>query len=81
VTQGGEGGIETVMCGIERQAAFYRAYLIDDRSLTPLIVALASIVALWALVYLVGSIGPVARSPTAEAAAQWSYLAPRPAGP
>ena len=40
------------MGGIEGQAAFYRGYLIDDRSLAPLTVALATMVALWSLVYL-----------------------------
>ena len=45
------------MTGIEKQAAFYRAYLIDDRSLAPLATALAVIVGLWLLVYLVSAIG------------------------
>ena len=69
------------MCGIERQAAFYRAYLIDDRSLTPLIVALATIVALWSLVYLIGCFAPLAKQPTGETVAQWSDLAARPTTP
>ena len=46
------------MRGIESQAAFYRGYLTDDRSLAPLTVALAAIVALWSLVYLVGCFAP-----------------------
>jgi hypothetical protein len=62
---------------IERLAAFYRGYLIDDRSLEPLTVALAAIVALWFLVYLVGCIGPLT-NPAAGSAAQWSRLASRP---
>ena len=45
------------MNGIEKQAAFYRGYLIDDRSLAPLTTALATIVGLWLLVYVVGAIG------------------------
>ncbi len=45
------------MTGIEKQAAFYRAYLIDDRSLAPLATAWATIVGLWLLVYLVSAIG------------------------
>jgi hypothetical protein len=45
------------MNGIEKQAAFYRAYLIDDRSLAPLTTALATIVGLWLLVYVVSAIG------------------------
>ena len=64
-------------CGIDIDAAFYRGYLIDDRDLTPHVAALATLVALWSLVYLVGCLAPVAK-PNAEAAAQWSSLvAPR----
>ena len=44
------------MTGIEKQAAFYRAYLIDDRSLAPLTTAWAAIVGLWLIVYLVSAI-------------------------
>jgi hypothetical protein len=44
---------------IEKQAAFYRAYLIDDRGLAPLTTALATIVGLWLIVYLVSAIGGV----------------------
>jgi hypothetical protein len=36
-------------CGIGIDAAFYRGYLIDDRNLTPHLVALATLVALWSL--------------------------------
>ena len=63
--------------GIEKQAAFYRAYLIDDRSVAPLTVAWATIVALWLLVYLVSAIGRHAKPQTAEPAAQASALASR----
>ena len=63
------------MGGIESQAAFYRGYLTDDQSLAPLAVALAAIVALWSLVYLVGCFAPLAKQPTGEAAGQWSALA------
>ena len=45
------------MNGIEKQAAFYRAYLIDDRSLAPLTTAWATIVGVWLIVYLVSAIG------------------------
>ena len=45
------------MNGIEKQAAFYRGYLIADRSLAPLTTALATIVGLWLLVYVVSAIG------------------------
>ena len=48
---------QTAMTGIEKQAAFYRGYLIDDRSLAPLTTALAAIVGLWLLVYLLSAIG------------------------
>ena len=41
------------MNGIEKQAAFYRVYLPDDRSLVPLTVLLSTTLALWLLVYLV----------------------------
>jgi hypothetical protein len=69
------------MCGIERHAAFYRGYLINDQSLAPLAVALATIVALWSLVYLAGCFAPLAKQPPGEAVAQWSALAARPAAP
>ena len=62
--------------GMEKHAAFYRGYLTDDQSLAPLAVALATIVALWSLVYLIGAIAPMAKPP-APAAAQWSSLAAR----
>jgi hypothetical protein len=65
----------------EKYATFYRAYLIDDQSLAPLAVALATIVALWTLVYLVGCFAPLAKQPTGEAVSQWSDLAARPETP
>jgi len=65
----------------EKYAAFYRGYLIDDKSLAPLTVALATIVALWSLVYLLSCFVPPARQPTAVVATQWSSLADRPASP
>ena len=43
------------MDGIDKQAAFYRAYLPHDRSLIPVAVALGAIVALWLSLYSVGS--------------------------
>ncbi|HEY1863760.1 MAG TPA: hypothetical protein VGG77_08750 [Roseiarcus sp.] len=45
--------------------------MIDDRNLTPHVAALATLVALWSLVYLVGCLAPMAK-PKAEVAAQWS---------
>ena len=67
-----------MMCGIECDAAFYRGYLTGDQSPAPLAVALATIIALWSLVYLIGSIAPMAKPPAAMTAAQWSSLAARP---
>ncbi len=66
------------MCGIESDAAFYRGHLTAGQSPAPLAVALATIVALWSLVYLIGSIAPMAKPPAAMAAAQWSLVAARP---
>ena len=68
-------------CGIESDAAFYRGYLIGDQSLAPLTVALATIVGLWSLVYLIGSFAPLAKPPTAQVAGQSSHLAARHAAP
>jgi hypothetical protein len=65
-------------CGIESHAAFYRGYLIDDKCLAPLTVALATIVALWSLVYLVGCVAPLAKQPTGEAVAQGPASSPGP---
>jgi hypothetical protein len=48
------------MTGTEKQTAFYRAYLIDDRGLIPLTIAWATIVGLWLLVYLVSAVAPEA---------------------
>jgi hypothetical protein len=63
--------------GIEKQAAFYRAYLIDDRSVRPLTVAWAAIVALWLVVYLASAISAPTKPQTAEPAVQTSILASR----
>ncbi len=64
------------MNGIEKQAVFYRGYLIDDRSLTPLTIALATIVGLWFVVYLVSAIaGPWASQELAQVASYASSLA------
>jgi hypothetical protein len=41
---------------IRKQAAFYRGYLPDDRSLVPLTVLLSTTLALWLLVYLVAEV-------------------------
>jgi hypothetical protein len=66
------------MNGIEKQAVFYRGYLVDDRSLAPLTTALAAIVSLWLLVYLVSGIaGAQAKHEMAEPAAHASPLLSR----
>jgi hypothetical protein len=44
------------MTWIGKQAAFYRGYLPDDRSLVPLTVLLSTTLALWLLVYLVAAV-------------------------
>jgi len=49
------------MSGFEKHAAFYRAYLTEERSLVPLTIALATIVGLWLLVYLVAAVGPASQ--------------------
>jgi len=64
-------------CGIEMNAAFYRGYLIDDRRVTPHMAALATIVALWFLVYLIGCFAPLAKQPAPTAGTQWSALVTR----
>jgi hypothetical protein len=56
------------MNGIEKQAVFYRGYLIDGRSLTPLTIAWTTIVALWLLVYLVTAVGVWAKLPLTQPA-------------
>jgi hypothetical protein len=66
------------MNGIEKQAVFYRGYLVDDRSLAPLTIALAAIVSLWLLVYLVSVVGgPQARHEMSERAAHASSFVSR----
>ena len=56
--------METVMDGIDKHATFYRAYLPADRSLVPMTIALATIVALWFFVYLVIAVGPQTEAET-----------------
>lgn len=43
---------------IERQAAFYRGYLADDRDLAAVVGVLVTGIALWLFVYLVSAVGP-----------------------
>jgi hypothetical protein len=49
--------METFMGRIEEHAVFYRGYQTDDRSLVPVTIVLATTVALWLLVYLIGAVG------------------------
>ncbi len=46
------------MNGIEKHVEYYRAYLPHDRSLIPLTIGLATIVAFWLFLYLVSAVGP-----------------------
>jgi hypothetical protein len=55
---------------IGKQAAFYRGYLPDDRSLVPLTVLLSTTLALWLLVYLVAAIA----APHQDARARVAYV-------
>lgn len=50
--------METAMNRIEKQAAFYRGYLADDRDLAAVIAVLVMGMALWLFLYLVSAIGP-----------------------
>jgi len=54
------------MGGIDKHAAFYRAYVPAERSLVPTTIALATIVALWFFVYLVIAVGPQPEAQTAR---------------
>jgi hypothetical protein len=47
--------MEAMMDGIGKHAAYYRGYLPHDRSLVPVAVALAAIVALWLSLYCVSA--------------------------
>ena len=60
--------MELAMDGIRKQhAGFYRGYLADDRSLIPLTMLLATGVAVWLLFYLVSTVGPAPKTPSALA--------------
>ena len=66
------------MSGIAKQAAFYRGYLTDDGSLAPLTILLATVVALWLLVYLIAAVAE-ARQAGAWRAASATFIRDRPA--
>ena len=57
----------TVM-GIEKHAAFYRGYQPDDRSLLPVAIILATLVALSLLFYLISVVGQDPDRATAHSA-------------
>ena len=67
------------MNGIEKQAAFYRGYLTDERSLVPLTIVLATVVALWLLVYVVAAVAGAAQEASAGCAAPVTFIRDRPA--
>ena len=51
--------METVMSGFKDDPEFYRGYLPDGKNVLSLAVTLATIVAMWLLVYAVSAVGPV----------------------
>jgi hypothetical protein len=61
--------------GIEKHAAFYRGYEPDKRSLFPVAVVLATLIALWLLVYLVSAVGPQPRPETTQGSLHPAYPA------
>lgn len=58
---------------IERQAAFYRGYLADDRNLASVAAVLVIGVAFWLLVYLVSLVGAATERGFAQPAAIPDY--------
>ena len=66
------------MNGIEKQAAFYRGYLPDDRSLVPLTVLLSTTLALWLLVYLVAAVAEAHEDAGAGRVASVTFIRDRP---
>jgi hypothetical protein len=66
------------MNGIEKQAAFYRGYLPDDRSLVPLTVLLSTTLALWLLVYLVAAVAEPRQDAGAARFASVTFIRDRP---
>ncbi len=67
------------MNGIEKQAAFYRGYLTDERSLVPLTIVLATVVVLWLLVYLVAAVAEVHQDVGSARAATVTFIRDPPA--
>ena len=67
------------MTSIGKQAAFYRGYLPDDRSLIPLTVLLSMTLALWLLVYLVVALADPHQDAAAGRVASLTFIDDRPA--
>jgi len=63
---------------IEKQVAFYRGYLADDRSLASVAVILMTAVAMWLLFYLVSLVGPAQSDPQAARPAPTATFAAAP---
>jgi hypothetical protein len=62
--------METVVDGIGKHAAFYRAYLPHDRGVLPMGVAMGAIIALGLFLYLVNAVGPEPDPGAAQARAR-----------
>jgi hypothetical protein len=69
----------TVM-GIEKHAEFYRGYQPDRRSLFPVAVLLATLIALWLLVYLLSALGPYSETAAVQAKPQANTAVTHPVG-
>jgi hypothetical protein len=67
------------MTWIRKQAAFYRGYLPDDRSLVPLTVLLSTTLALWLFVYLVAEVAEAHQDARAGRVAAVTFIHNRPA--
>jgi hypothetical protein len=67
------------MTWIGKQAAFYRGYLTDERSLAPLTIVLATVVAIWLVVYLVAAVAEAHQDVGARQAASVTFIHDRPA--
>ena len=65
------------MGNIEKQAGFYRPYLVHDRGRVPLTMALVTGVAVWLLVYLLSVVGPAPSGSTSIAKSSGSTLSLR----
>jgi hypothetical protein len=68
------------MNGIEKHAAFYRAYLADERSLASVAGVLMTAVAIWLFFYLVSLVDPQPELQTARSAPNAALVSSQPAG-